>query len=46
VPSVDILVRPNIKLEAEYTYNYEQPVPGTANFYRANQLLAGVDFIF
>jgi len=23
VPSIDLIVRPNIKLEAEYTYNYE-----------------------
>jgi len=46
VPSLDIIVRPNIKVEAEYTYNYETPVPGTSNFYRANQLLAGVDFVF
>ncbi len=46
VPSIDILVRPNIKLEAEYTYNFEQPVPGTTKFYRANQLIAGADFVF
>jgi hypothetical protein len=46
VPGVDILVRPNIKLEFQYTYNYEQPVPGTAAFYRANQLMTGVDFVF
>jgi len=46
VPSVDIIVRPNVKFEAEYTYNFEQPVPGTDSFYRANQLLAGIDFVF
>jgi hypothetical protein len=46
VPAVNVLVRPNIKLEAEYTYNYEQSVPGTTSFYRANQLLTGVDFVF
>jgi hypothetical protein len=45
-PAVEILVRPNIKLETQYTFNYEQPVPGTTNFYRANQLLSGVDFVF
>ncbi len=46
VPSLDFIVRPNIKVEAEYTYNFEQPVPGTSSFYRANQLLTGVDFVF
>jgi hypothetical protein len=45
-PAVQFLVRPNIKLEAQYTFNYEQPVPGTARFYRANQLLTGADFVF
>jgi hypothetical protein len=45
-PALQILVRPNIRLEAQYTFNYEQPVPGTANFYRANQLLTGADFLF
>jgi hypothetical protein len=45
-PALQILVRPNIKLEAQYTFNYEQPVPGTEQFYRANQLLSGVDFVF
>jgi hypothetical protein len=43
---LQILVRPNIKLEAQYTFNYEQPIPGTAEFYRANQFLSGVDFVF
>jgi len=45
-PAVQFLVRPNIKLEAQYTFNYEQPVPGTTRFYRANQLLTGADFVF
>src|ERR1035437_10151739 len=45
-PGLHILARPNIKLEVQYTYNYEQPVPGTNTFYRANQFLSGVDFVF
>jgi hypothetical protein len=45
-PGLHILARPNIKLEMQYTYNYEQPVPGTNTFYRANQFLSGVDFVF
>ena len=45
-PALQALVRPNIKLELQYTFNYQQPVPGSVNFYRANQLLSGVDFVF
>ncbi len=45
-PGLQILVRPNIKLELQYSFNYQQPVPGLDTFYRANQFLAGVDFVF
>jgi hypothetical protein len=45
-PGLQIIARPNIKLESEYVFNYEQPVPGTTTFYRANQFISGVDFIF
>jgi hypothetical protein len=45
-PALQVLVRPNIKLEMQYTFNYEQPVPGTNTFYRANQFLSGADFVF
>jgi hypothetical protein len=45
-PALQALVRPNIKLELQYSFNYEQPVPGSDTFYRANQLLSGVDFVF
>lgn len=45
-PALQILVRPNIKFELQYTFNYEQPVPGTEAFYRSNQLLSGIDFVF
>ncbi|KAA6456269.1 hypothetical protein DYQ86_26090 [Acidobacteria bacterium AB60] len=46
VPAIDILVRPNVKIEAEYTYSFEQPVPGTDKFYRASQLITGIDYVF
>lgn len=45
-PGFQIIVRPNIKLELEYSFNYEQPVPGTDAFYRPDQLVTGVDFVF
>lgn len=45
-PALDILVRPNIKLESQFTFNFEQPVPGSTTFYRANQFLSGADFVF
>ena len=45
-PGLQMLVRPNIKLKAEYIYNFEQPIPNATNFYRANQFLTGVDFVF
>jgi hypothetical protein len=39
-------VRPNIKLEMEYAHSYEQTIPNTNTYYRANQFLAGIDFVF
>lgn len=45
-PLVEILMRPNIKIEAQYTYNFQQPVPNATTFYRANQFLTGVDFVY
>jgi hypothetical protein len=45
-PSISFLVRPNIKLQSEFVFNYEQPVPDSTNYYRANQFLSGVDFVF
>lgn len=45
-PALQVLVRPNIKLEMQYTFNYQQPIPGSDSFYRANQLLSGADFVF
>lgn len=45
-PGLQILARPNIKVEMQYSLNYEQPVPGTNTFYRANEFLSGIDFAF
>jgi hypothetical protein len=45
-PALQALVRPNIKLELQYTFNYEQPVPGSTSYYRPNQLLTGIDFVY
>lgn len=45
-PGLQIYVRPNIKLESQYSFSYQQPVPGTNTFYRANQFISGIDFAF
>ncbi len=45
-PGLQVYVRPNIKIETQATYSYEQPVPNTTQFYRQNQMLAGVDFVY
>lgn len=45
-PSLHILVRSNIKLEQQFIYSYEQSIPDSTNFYRANQFLSGMDFVF
>ena len=45
-PGVQILVRPNIKLESEYAHSYKQPIPSANTYYRANQFQAGIDFAF
>ena len=45
-PGIQILVRPNIKIETQYTYSYQQPVPNSTQFYRQNQFLAGIDFVY
>ena len=45
-PGLQILARPNIKVEMQYSFNYEQPVPGTNTFYRANEFLSGIDLVF
>jgi hypothetical protein len=45
-PGVQALVRPNIKLVFEYDRTFEQPVPGTDTFFRANGAQGGIDFAF
>ena len=45
-PALHVLVRPNIKMEFQYTINYEQPIPGSTKFYRPNQFLSGIDFVY
>ena len=45
-PGLQILVRPNIKIETEYSHSYQQPIPGTGNYYRDNKLQSGIDFAF
>ncbi|MHB2008477.1 MAG: hypothetical protein ACYCOX_10580 [Acidobacteriaceae bacterium] len=45
-PGLQIYARPNIKLESQYSFSYQQPVPGTNTFYRDNQFISGVDFVF
>ena len=45
-PGVQLLVRANIKVEFEYQRRFEQPVPGTNQFFRANGFSLGTDFLF
>ncbi len=45
-PGLQIFVRPNIKLESQYSFGYQQPVPGGNRFYRDNKFISGIDFAF
>jgi hypothetical protein len=45
-PGVQFLIRANLKANFEYEHRWEQPVPGTAQFFRANGFATGVDFMF
>jgi len=45
-PGVQALVRANLKLVFEYQRHWEQPVPDTPRFFRANGFVTGVDFVF
>ncbi len=46
-PGLQIFARPNIKLETQYSFSYQQPIPGSNNrFYRDNKFISGVDFVF
>ena len=45
-PGVQLLVRANIKLAFEYQRRFEQPIPNSAQFFRANGFSVGTDFVF
>lgn len=45
-PGIQILARPNLKFAFEYQRRFEQPIPGSTQFFRANGFVAGADFLF
>jgi hypothetical protein len=45
-PGIQILVRANIKLAFEYQRRWQQPIPGTEKFFRANGFATGIDYSF
>ena len=45
-PGVQVLVRANLKLAFEYQRRFEQPIPGSTQFFRANGFVVGTDFLF
>lgn len=45
-PGLQILVRANVKLGFEYQHRWQQPIPGSAQFFRANTFVSGIDFVF
>jgi hypothetical protein len=45
-PGMQFLVRDNIKASFEYQYQWRQPDPATAQYFRANGLTAGIDYVF
>jgi hypothetical protein len=45
-PGIQLLVRPNIKLDFEYNHTFERTVPGQAGFFRANAAEGGIDISF
>jgi len=45
-PGVQLLVRANIKLAFEYQRRFEEPVPGSNQFFRPNGFVVGTDFLF
>lgn len=45
-PGFQVLVRANIKLAFEYQHRWEQPIPSSTQFFRANGFVSGVDFVF
>ena len=45
-PGVQLLVRANIKVAFEYQRRWQQPVPDSTTFFRANGFVSGIDFLF
>ncbi len=45
-PGFQALVRANIKFVFEYQHRWEQPIPSSTQFFRANGFVSGVDFVF
>jgi hypothetical protein len=45
-PGVQVLARSNIKIAFEYQRRFEQPVPDSNQFFRANGFVVGTDFLF
>lgn len=45
-PGVQFLVRANIKVAFEYQYRWQQPVPDSTEYFRANGFATGVDYSF
>lgn len=45
-PGIQFLVRDNIKAEFEYQYRWQQPIPNSTEFFRANGFSAGFDYVF
>jgi hypothetical protein len=45
-PGIQLLLRSNLKLAFEYQRKWEQPIPETAQFFRANGFSTGIDYVF
>ncbi len=45
-PGFQVLVRANMKFVFEYQHRWEQPIPSSTQFFRANGFVSGVDFVF
>jgi hypothetical protein len=45
-PGMQFLIRANIKWAFEYQHRWEQPVPSSNQFFRANGFVTGIDFVF
>jgi hypothetical protein len=45
-PGIQLLVRANVKLAFEYQRKWQQPIPDSQQFFRADAFAAGVDYSF